>query len=285
MPVKKRGPRIMVIVLITAALLAAFILTALPGTTRSRVGDWFGSVLDPVAGFFSKGVTSVGDYFGAVRENRKLHEQIRELEAEKAALNLEIMQNKDKVDAYEELKAALSLLTTFEDKHILGAAVINRELGPLFDLFRVKAGRLDGVTVSSGETLPAVDQNIGLVGRVHSTELSSSKILPLIHEAFAVSAKVEGTYRASFRVRGDLELKEEGLCLADLIAEGTPVRVGDRLVTSGESGVYPEGILIGHVTEIRRDSQGRTLTCVVEPAVSFDDLRYVFILMEADDES
>ena len=134
-------------------------------------------------------------------------------------------------------------------------------------------------------TLPVIDQDMALIGRVHSTEMTSSKVLPLLHEAFSVSARVEGSYRSSFRVRGDLELRTQGLCLADNIEEGTPVRLGDQLVTSGEGGAYPEGIAIGEVVEVRTDRYGKTVTCVVKPAADFDALRYVFVLMETGNES
>ena len=61
----------MIIVLISVALLAAAILTALPGTTRSRIGDAFGPVFDPVLQFFQKTRDTITGYFGAVSENRK----------------------------------------------------------------------------------------------------------------------------------------------------------------------------------------------------------------------
>ncbi|NLB51262.1 MAG: rod shape-determining protein MreC [Clostridiaceae bacterium] len=282
---KRRGPRVMLIVLVTVALLAALILTTLPGTTRSRIGDYFGQVFDPVVTGFQKGLSTFGAYFSAVSDNKKLKERISRLEDEMADLNLEILQNQNKLEAYDELKEALHLTTAFEDKRIHGAAILNRELGPAFDLIRVKAGRLQGITTSGNETLPVVDQHMALIGRIHSTELSSSKILPLLHEAFAVSAHVEGTYRSSFRVRGDLALQSEGLCLADHIAEGIPVKVGDRLVTSGESGIYPEGILIGIVVEIVTDGSGLTMSCKVQPAADFEQMAYVFILTEPDHES
>ena len=275
----------MIIVLVSVALLAAAILTALPGTTRSRIGDAFGPVFDPMLGFFQKTSESISGYFGAVSKNNVLRRDKLALEEEIARLNLLIMENEDKVKAYAELKDALHLVTAFEESNITGASVLNRDMGPLFDLFRIRAGRLHGITVSAGSSLPVVDRDMALIGRVHSTELSSSKVMPLVHEAFAVSARVEGTPRASFRVRGDLELREQGLCLGDLIAEGTPVAVGDRLVTSGESGVYPEGIIIGEVIELRHDQQGKILSCVVQPAAALVDVSYVFILTEKQDES
>ena len=282
---KRRGPRVMLIVLVTVALLAAFILTALPGTTRSRIGDYFGGLFDPLASGFQQGFSVMRGYFGAVSENRRLLLQIGKLEEEKANLNLQILQNLNIMRAYDELKEALKLTTVFEDKEIHGAAVINRELGQAFDLLRIKAGRLHGISPAGNLTLPVVDQNMALIGRVHSSELGSSKVLPLLHEAFAVSAQVEGSYRSSFRVRGDLELQEQGLCLADNIAEGIPVHVGDRLVTSGDSGIYPEGILIGTVMETIPDASGKTMSCLVAPAADFDHLRYVFVLSEPDHES
>jgi rod shape-determining protein MreC len=283
--VKRRGPRILLIVGVTVALLVTFILTALPGTTRSRIGDFFGRVFDPVTSVFQGGVDAVGSYFSAVSENRSLKTRLRELEEEGANLRLQITRDKDKVEAFEELKDALHLITHFEDTSITSAAILNREFGPGFDLFRVKAGRKDGISVSGNQTCPVVDQNIALIGRIHSTELSSSKVMPILHEAFSVSARVEGTYRSSFRVRGDLVLRQKGLCIADNIAEGTPINIGDKLITSGEGGVYPEGILIGEVVDVRTDAQGKMITCVVKPAVNLDDLRYVFVLMESADES
>ncbi|HZK29318.1 MAG TPA: rod shape-determining protein MreC [Clostridia bacterium] len=282
---KRRGPRIIIIVVVTVALLATFILTALPGTTRSRIGDYFGRVFDPITSIFQGGVDAVGGYFSAVSENRALQVRLEELEKENVDLRLQITRDKDKVEAFEELKDAIHLITHFENTTITSAAVLNREFGPSFDLFRIRAGRRDGISVSGNQTCPVIDQNIALIGRVHSTEVSSSKVMSILHEAFSVSARVEGTYRSSFRVRGDLELRAKGFCIADNIAEGVPVNIGDTLITSGEGGVYPEGILIGEVVDVRTDGQGKTITCVVKPAASLEDLRYVFVLLERSDES
>lgn len=282
---KRRGPRIMVIVLISAGLLTTFILTALPGTTRSRLGDIFGSVFEPVRSFFQKGLQSTGDYFGAVSENRKLKDQVSLLEEEMARLNLELLQNQDKLSAYEELKEALGLVRAFENRRVQGAQVINREMGPFFDLFRIKAGRLEGLSSQADLTLPVIDKNMALIGRIHSSELKTSKVMPLLHQAFAVSVQVEGSYRSSFRVRGDLELQDQGLCLADNIEEGTPIRLGDRLITSGDSGLYPQGLIVGQVVAIQRDIHGKVLTCHVQPAADFQDLGYVFVLLEEDHAS
>jgi len=279
---KRRVPRIMVIVLVTVALLAAFILTALPGTTRSRIGDFFGQLFDPLTTVCQKGIDAVGRYFTAVKDSRDLKIRVSELEEEIGRLKREIAENQEKVKAYDELKTALNLLTRFENMTVRGAVVLNEEIGTYFDLMRIKAGRTHGVSAGGNTSYPVVDRNSALVGRIHSSEVNSSKVISLLHEAFSVSARVEGAYHSTFRVRGDLELRGKGLCLADNIPEGVPVKVGDRIVTSGEGGIFPSGIPIGEIVEVQSGGSDKMVTCVVRPDADFDDLQYVFVLMEND---
>ncbi len=282
---KRRVPRMMVIVLVTVALLALFILTALPGATRSRIGDFFGRVFDPLASTFQKAIDKVGHFFTAVRDNKDLKIRIEELEEEVGRLSREINENKEKVKAYDELKDALNLVTRFDDSKVLGSVILNEELGPYHDLLRIKAGRKHGLDTSGNVSYPVVDRNSALVGRIHSSETFSSKVMPLLHEAFSVSARVDGSYRSSFRVRGDVMLREEGLCLGDNIPEGTPLKVGDLIVTSGEGGMFPGGIPIGEVVSLRSSEDGKIVTCAIKPICDFDSLTHVFVIMERDHES
>ncbi|MGI6122349.1 MAG: rod shape-determining protein MreC [Saccharofermentanales bacterium] len=281
---KRRVPRVMVIVIVTVALLALFILTALPGTTRSRLGDFFGNIFDPLTTAFDKAIDGVGGFFTAVRDNRDLKTRIGELEDEVGRLNREIVDNKEKVKAYEELKEALNLVTRFDDSKVLGSVVLNESLGPYHDLMRIKAGRKHGLDASV-ISYPVVDRHSALVGRVHSSETYSSKVLPLLHEAFSVSARVDGSYRSTFRVRGDVLLREQGLCLGDNIPEGTPLKVGDLIVTSGEGGIFPGGIPIGEVVSLQSSEDGKIVTCSIKPTCDFDSLSYVFVIVENEHES
>lgn len=282
---KRRVPRMMVIVLVTVALLALFILTALPGATRSRIGDFFGRVFDPLNSAFQKAVEGVSGFFTAVSDNKKLKVRVGELEEELGKLNREMIKNREKVKAYEELKDALNLVTRFDDSKVLGSVILNKELGSYHDLIRIRAGRKQGLNAGGNISYPVVDQHSSLVGRVHSSETFSSKVMPLLHEAFSVSARVEGSYRSTFRVRGDILLREQGLCLGDSIPEGLPIKVGDLIVTSGEGGIFPGGVPIGEVVSLHASEDGKVVTCAIKPACDFDSLKHVFVILEQDDES
>ncbi|NMA17662.1 MAG: rod shape-determining protein MreC [Clostridiaceae bacterium] len=282
---KRRGPRIMLIVLLAAALLTALILTTLPGTTRTRVGDFFGSIFDPVVATFRKAFTSIGDFFTTYSDNRTLRAELETLERENAELRFEIEKNAHDAEVYTAFKEALNLRTLYDGVEVQGTAVLNGEIGPFFDLMRVNVGRAQGLQVSDQTSYPVVTSHYELVGRVHSSELTSSKVIPLINEAFFVSACVEGSTRAPFRVRGDVKYREQGLCVGDQIPKGTPIREGDRIITSGEGGLFPGGIVIGEVVSVESSPGGDDVRCLIQPVVDFSHLRYVFILKRVDIQS
>jgi len=48
-------------------------------------------------------------------------------------------------------------------------------------------------------------------------------------------------------VKGDLQLKNQGLCRLDNIFPDMDIAVGDTIETSGLGGIYPKGIIIGKV--------------------------------------
>lgn len=276
----RKAPRIFIVVLVTVAILATMILTALPGSTRTIIADFFGRVFDPVVSFFQSGVESVGSFFSAVSENRQLKDEIDKLEKENSDLRQEVRINEEKVKAYDELEDALNLKSRFKDIEIVGGEVINRSIGPMFDLFRINLGREDGIWVTGDRSYPVLDSQHNLVGRLYSSELGSSRVVPLIHEGFSISSKVSASAGNNFRVRGTVEYKNRRLCLADQIPEGTPLSVGDLIVSSGDGGLYPEGIEIGTVVEIITDSRSNTMQALIDPNTQLEELNYVFVLID-----
>ena len=62
---------------------------------------------------------------------------------------------------------------------------------------------------------------------------------------------------------------------------GIDVRIGDVILSSGAGAVYPAGLRIGKVREVRVDGYSRKLTLVIEPSAELGkDLTYALILTE-----
>ena len=230
--------------------------------------------LSPLQGFFSSMGQKVEYFFTTFKEiktlkeeNEKLEIKVNELEKE----NRELTGYREKIN---ELREALKLKSQFEDYEIIGANVIAKDPGNWFDVFKIDIGKKDGIDVD----YPVITSTKGLVGRVISTDLTSSKVISIIDEDSVISCWLSKSGGGHVIVKGDLSLKEEGLCHMYNIPINIDVSFNDVIETSGLGGIYPKGILVGRVKEIRHSDSELDRYGVIEPEVDLKKLQEVFVL-------
>lgn len=270
--------RIFFLVLASILLLAVILLSALPGSPLNHLTTPFSAFFSPVQRWISNSADKVGDFYASVEEGMRIREENRQLQAEKAELLSRISQLEEAGRQYEALKDAFMLKDRFESYDLIGGRLLTREIGTWFDVFRIDVGTADGIAVTEELTYAVIDVQSNLVGRVLSTDAVSAKILPLLHEGFAVSARINEINGSLLRVRGDLELKQQGLCLIDQIPAHAGIRTGDEIVTSGIGGLFPAGIPIGRVVAVQDSAVPGQRQAWLEPYTSLDDLETVFVM-------
>ncbi len=123
----------------------------------------------------------------------------------------------------------------------------------------------------------------GLVGKVSAAQPFSSKIISIIEDGSAASAIVSKTGDLVV-VKGDLKLSKEGLCKIEYIPVDLDLSQGDVIETSGMGGIYPKGIIIGTVKEVRQGESDLDKYAIVEPAVDLKRLSNVVILKSTSTE-
>ena len=62
------------------------------------------------------------------------------------------------------------------------------------------------------------------------------------------------------------------------INEFADIKVGDKIISSGEGSVYPYGFSIGTVEEIRLDESNRSVSAIIKPDVDLDSVTRVMIV-------
>ena len=144
------------------------------------------------------------------------------------------------------------------------------------------AGIVPGCPVKSAE---------GLVGRVVSATATTADVLLLPDAASQVPCVVlgreggsRGILRGAGAARGStgLELLNTVEPLAaDYLGKDLELRPGDRVETSGLGDVFPAGIPIGVVADVKPDSTKLFQRATVAPFVDFASLRRVFVLVPA----
>ena len=138
----------------------------------------------------------------------------------------------------------LNLKDKYTEYSTVPAYIINKDTSNYSDILVINVGANDGIKVDM-----AVIANEGLVGHVISVTDSTAKVQTLLDTSSAVSSVV-GSSRDNIIVRGTLDNKK--MLNATYIPTSASLLEGDRIETSGLGGIYPKGIIIGTIKEIKQ---------------------------------
>lgn len=263
--------------LVSLLTIALLVVMGVSANKYSRL-NWLNNIisvpLSPVQSFFTSigrtvenGLTFFKDVDAVKKENEKLKAEVSDLRTKNR--ELEALETKN-----VELRKALNLKEQFGDYTVQGANIIAIDPDNWFNVFKVDIGSREGVQVDS----PVLTSGKGLVGRVLSTDITSSKVLTIIDEESSVSGWISKAGGGHAVVRGDITLKEKGLCKMDFIPLEVDVEVGDVVETSGLGGIYPKGIAIGEVIEVRKTNSDMDRYAIIQPAADFKRLEEVYVL-------
>ncbi|MCQ2515651.1 MAG: rod shape-determining protein MreC [Saccharofermentans sp.] len=267
----------------TLIVVAVIILGSFPGSPVNKVLKPVGAIANPVASFVNNVGNSISDFWVAVTDGMAIRKNNEELRAEIASLQYQLNMMEEAAIRYEELQEAFHIRETFSNYDIFGASVLSREADEWFSVIRVGVGNSDNIYLDSGESLAVVDVRMNLIGRVIEINEDDSKILPLLHEGFTVSGKVNEVNGATMIVSGDAMLKLQGLCLVTGIDPEVIPEPGDVIVTSGDGGLFPQGIPIGVIVDVDI-SDPLNITATLRPYSDIADLSDVFIMVPFNEE-
>ncbi len=272
-----------IIALVALFLVALIIFGAIPNSPLNKVLTPLRAVANPVQGGIKTVGTKIDDYWAAISDGVAIRKQNVELSEEIARLQHEVSKNEEAILRYEELKDAFHIKDTFSDYDIFGSSVLSREADEWFSVIRINVGKDDGLELTGNNSYAVVDTQSNLIGRVIETNNSDSKVLPLLHEGFTVNGKVNEVNGAVIIISGDASLKRKGLCLVTGIDDSVVLEVGDEIVTSGDGGLFPQGIPIGTIESVD-DSDPLNIKATLKPYAKIDDLKDVFIMVPYEKE-
>lgn len=230
----------------------------------------FGQTLFSKPAHFVTGV--IGNIDGILNtydENKILKERLNEyasLQAELTEVQLENEQFREIIDKQDDLKA-------YDPIH---ATVISRNPDQWEERVIIDKGKKQGVKQNM-----AVITARGLVGKVISvTDFHSTvELLTTENRDFRVSAVVRGKGKKAKSAYGLIESydPERGELLMKKVDTDIDIEVGEKVVSSGLGGIFPQGLPIGTVTEVSTEDYGLTNMLYIKPAAQFSMLDHVII--------
>jgi rod shape-determining protein MreC len=223
-----------------------------------------------------RGFASAGSYLGDVgrtiagrdslaARNRRLEARVDDLEGENTRLRRYYKEN-------QELRALLKMPARYGGQNV-PADVVGVDFSDLARLITLNVGPGQGVRPKD-----MVFTARGLVGQVYSSgggPLPSSQVLLLSDHNSSVGAMTQRSMAKGW-VRGT----GEG-CVMEMVSFEADVREGDLVLTSGDSAIFPRGVVIGRVARVQKNKTYSTQRADIELAVAFDRLSAAFVRTQA----
>lgn len=261
------GPGRVVLVLF-ALLLSVFLV--LPKQSRSLL-QHLGQPLAQIVTFPLRALAALDrnlrEAWGGYVALRLVYEENRRLRGEIELLRGQNGELREIATASERLAALLEFREATESETI-AAQVIGRDATSWYRALVLNKGERDGIRPEMG-----VMTRAGVVGRVVKANSSTAVVLLITDPNNAVTGLIQRT-----RDEGIIEGTARGLARMKYIPLLSAVRVGDAVVTSGLTGGFPKGLVIGSVRSIEKVEGDLFQSAEIVPEVDVSKLEEVLVI-------
>ena len=263
----------LIIVLIAVLLsLIMGICSALSAGQVSPLSNIINVLATPIQNAASTISGGFHDFFEKISDFNRMAEENEELLKKLAETEKELRDAKKATLENEQLRAALDMKQRDASLVFESAEIVARGDNNISSTFMLDKGSLSGIAVNN-----CVVTADGMVGYISEVGINWSVVTTVIDTGMEASAIVSRT-RDVASAEGDYELMRDGKFKLSYLEKDAQLVRGDTVETSGFGGLFPKGILIGRVEEVKSESHGITKYAVLAPCVDLSDIDHVLVI-------
>ena len=256
------------VIICVGLIIVSYLFADLLSPVRTAVGNFFVPMqkgISTVSGGISETLRIFSDKQKLIDENDKLTSEINNLKTEMQIL----IHQEYELEWYRYLYENDSV---YQNAEKVAARIISRNPNGACDMFVIDKGEEDGIEV---------DMNVlaggGLVGIITDVGSNWAKVRTIIADDSSVSGRFQPTSDTCI-VKGNMRRMDDGYIDVEMINLNAEVYDNYEVLTSYISDKYLPGILIGYVTNIRKDPSELNKRAYLTPVVDFEHLEAVLIV-------
>ncbi len=261
------------ILLVVLALSFAIISSHLSGSAAPAGNGFADRLIVRLISPFQRGISAILStvkivwynytYLVKLKEkNEMMADRISRLENEMARL-------REKAGATDRLAELLQFKAN-NPFDLKVARIIGFDSGGYNRAITLDKGSANGVGLNM-----AVVNARGVVGRVVKTFPTTCQVLMLVDYNSAIDAVIQRT-----RDKGIVVGRGGTTCELKYVDRQSDVQLGDVVVTSGLTGIFPAGLILGEVSAVQKEGTGLFQSITVRPAVQVDRIEEVLIVLK-----
>lgn len=205
---------------------------------------------------------NVTSYFNLRDINDDLLDRNASLESEVIALRRQVREYRALTDT--------TIVAGMHQFEFVNAPVINNSISRPKNFITIAKGTADGIKPEMG----VVGSN-GVVGVVNVVGEHNSRVISLLNPDIHLSCKIRSSDFFGSLVWDGVSSDE---ALLEELPKHGKYNVGDTIVTSGYSAIFPEGVPVGYVKGIERDHDANFATLRVRLVTDFATLSTVRVI-------
>lgn len=218
-----------------------------------------------VSGAVYKVSGGVSSYFHLKSVNEDLLD--RNMLLEQQISNLEKVLKEGQVDSVTVNSIKELPLTSYQ---LFKAHVIKNSLNLADNYITLDKGSTSGILPEMG----VVDGN-GIVGIVYATSPSYSVVISILNSKSSISCKIVGSDYFGYL---KWEQRDSRYAYLKDLPRHAEFNLGDTVVTSGYSTVFPEGIIVGTVDDMSDSNDGLSYLLKIKLAADFGKISDVRVI-------
>jgi rod shape-determining protein MreC len=154
---------------------------------------------------------------------------------------------------------------------MIAAEVIGQDPSSWFKSVAINRGEKDGIRMGMAVISPE-----GVIGQILKTAPHFSTILLITDYNSAIDSIIQRT-----RAKAIVEGTGENQCQLKYLLRTEEVDVGDIVITSGLSGNFPKGLMVGKVRKVDKKGHGVFQYAELVPSVDLTKLEEVLVITES----
>lgn len=205
-------------------------------------------------------INNVNEYFDLKNVNADLAEQNAKLQS-------------TQIGSFSKVNGIIVEIndTSYIQKYVYTSAkAVNSTSNKRENYITIDKGAANGIKAGMGVVSPK-----GVIGTVKNVSENFCSVMSVLHEKNAVSAKIKKSGYIGSLV---WELGDYRIAQLKDIPNHVELNVGDVIITTGYSLVYPEGIMIGTVVDFDLPEGNNFYNIDIELSVDYRSLSHVFII-------
>lgn len=254
-------------------VIAAVILASLSRVGKNPVSLAVNYVMTPIESKLSSVIHPMKKVFSYIGKMSEYESENQRLKAE----NIELSSKLKDISTYKEENERLRKLLAIDDNYVydkVAARVVAYETDNWFSYVTLDKGLSSGIEIS--DTVITAD---GLLGQVTDVGYNWAKVSTVINAESSAGVRITRNGEIGI-VEGDATLSKSRKCRLGYLTANASIIAGDILKTSGLGGIYPPGLLVGKISEIKKDNMGRLDYAIIEPFIDFDRLYEVVVITD-----